>query len=120
MSIKGIVKGLLVGAVLTLLFLIVLSVVSYFSDIPQEYLNIAMYVGVAISVILGAIVCAGVSREKLLPNCLITALLFILLLMLCSWVKDGGITFNMHFFAMCAGVLLSSLVGAVIENKNSL
>jgi len=120
LSIKGIVKGLLVGVVLTVLFLIILSVVSYFSDIPQEYLNIAMYICVAISVILGAVVCAGVSGEKILPNCIVTALLYILLLIIFSWVKNGGVIFNIHFFAMCAGVLLSSLAGAVIANKNSL
>jgi len=120
LSIKGIVKGLLVSAVLTMLFLLILSVVSYFSQIPQEYLNIAMYICVAVSVILGAVVCAGVSGEKILPNCIVTALLYILLLMVFSWAKDGGITFNIHFFAMCAGVLLSSLAGAVIANKNFL
>ena len=120
MSLKGIIKGLLVGVLLTTLFLFLLSVVSYFSQIPQEYLNIAMYLCTAVSVCIGAVICAGISGSKLLINCLIYAISYILLLVCVSVIKNGAIAVNMRFFALCIGVILSSVAGVIVKNKSSL
>ena len=120
MSLKGIVKGLLIGVLLTTLFLFLLSVVSYFSQIPQEYLNIAMYLCTAVSVFTGAIICTRISGAKLLLNGLAYAIFYILLLIAVSVIKNGTIAVNMRFFALCAGVILSSLVGVIVTNRNFL
>ncbi len=120
MSVKGIFKGLLVSAVLTLIFLLLLTVMAYFSKIPQEYLNIAMFVLTAVAVILGAVVCSNISGRKLVQNCLIYAIGYILLLTICSLIKNGAIAVNIRFFAMLAGVAGCSLLGAIIANRNFL
>lgn len=120
MSVKGIVKGLLVGAVLTLIFLLLLTVVAYFSKIPQEYLNIAMFVLTAVAVVAGAVICSNISGRKLVQNCLIYAISYMLLLTICSLIKNGAIAMNIRFFAILAGVVACSLLGAVIANRNFL
>lgn len=120
MSLKGIIKGLLVGVLLTTLFLFLLSVVSYFTNVSQEYLNIAMYVCTAVSVCVGAVVCTRIGQSKLLLNGLIYAVAYILLLIAVSCIKNGMVATNIRFFAVCAGVILSSFVGVIVTNRNFL
>lgn len=118
MSMRGIIKGLIVSVLSSVAFLLLLALVSYFSNIMQEYLNIAMYVCMGASVMLGAIVCASISKRKILQNCLIFSLAYIILLVLATLIKNGTIGINIRFFATCAGILASSVVGSLIANRN--
>ena len=120
MSFKGIVKGLIVSVLLTAISLFVLSLISYFTNAEQKYLNIAMYFMSAVSVFVGAILCTRVSGEKILLNGLTYSLTFILVLVAVSIFKNGSVATNMRFFSVCAGVILSSFVGVIVTNKNFL
>ena len=114
MSLRGIVKGLLGAVILTFVFLLIISVVLYFSNLPETYLNIAVYIAVALSVIFGAILCAKISSSKVMINCLCMALLYLAVVALCTLLKNGHIMFNARFWIMCGGVVTCSALGAIV------
>ena len=114
MSLKGILKGFAVAVVMMFLVLIILSAITYFTAAAQKFLNAGMYIGAALSVFTGALTCAKTSGSRLLINCLCMALLYLLLLIVCSVLKNGGVTLNAHFFTVCAGTLLCSVLGAIV------
>ena len=114
MSLRGILKGLFVSIILTVFVILVISVIMYFTNVSEKFLSIGVYVGTAISVITGSIICARVSGAKILINCLCFAALFLLLIIALSLIKNGSILFNAHFLTMSAGVFACSVLGAVI------
>ncbi len=113
MSLRGILKGLLASIIISVFVILVVSVIMYFTDISQSILNIAVYVGVAVALITGSLICARVSGSKILINCLCQCALYLLLLIICSLIKDGNILFNIHFAAMCGGAFICSILGAL-------
>ena len=114
MSLKGILRGLIVSVLMTVFFILLISVILYFSNISEKYLNVAVYVLTALSVVTGSVLCAKISGSKILLNCLCCSALFLLALIVVSLIKNANIYFNTHFLIMSASVFVCGILGAII------
>lgn len=114
LSLKGILRGLIVSVLMTVFFLLLISVILYFSNISEKYLNVAVYVLTALSVVTGSVICAKISESKILLNCLCCSALFLLALIALSLIKNANIYFNMHFLIMSVSVFVCGILGAII------
>ena len=114
MSLRGILKGLIVSVIISTVVILVASVIMYFSDISESILSIAIYVGIGVALIAGSIICARVSDSKILINCLCYSALYLLLLIVCSLIKDGNILFNTHFLAVGGAIFGCGILGAIV------
>ena len=114
LSLRGILRGLIVSVLMTVFFLLLISVILYFSNISEKYLNVAVYVLTALSVVTGSVICAKISESKILLNCLCCSALFLLALIALSLIKNANIYFNMHFLIMSVSVFVCGILGAII------
>lgn len=114
LSLKGILRGLVVSVLMTVFFILLISVVLYFSNISEKYLNVAVYVLTALSVVTGSVICAKISESKILLNCLCCSALFLLVLIAVSLIKNANIYFNTHFLIMSVSVFVCGILGAII------
>ena len=114
MSVKAIIKGTIVALVLTLIFILLMSVVLYFSELDERIIEIGVYVGTAAGVITGAVGTAKGAGRKVLIHCLLMGLLYLAVMTGITLLVKGGVTLNYHFFTVIAGVMACSIFGAVI------
>lgn len=117
MKLRSILSGFLVTAVITVLTLILLSVLMFFTNIGDSAGNICMYIGTAAAVAAGAFSAARTCGGKMLFNSLSVSVLFILSLAVLSLILNRKVTFNTHFFAIAAGSIFSGFMGAVAANR---
>lgn len=114
MSVKAIIKGTIVALVLTLIFILLMSVVLYFSELDERIIEIGVYVGTAAGVITGAVGTAKSAGRKVLIHCLLMGLLYLAVMAGITLLVKGGVTLNYHFFTVIAGVMACSIFGAVV------
>ncbi len=114
MSLRGILKGLFASVIISTVVILVASVIMYFSNVSENILSIAVYVGVGAALITGSIICARISDSRILINCLCHSALYLLLLIICSLIKDGNILFNTHFFAVSGAIFGCGILGAIV------
>ncbi len=114
LSLKGILRGLVVSVLMTVFFILLISVVLYFTNISEKYLNVAVYALTALSVVTGSVICAKISESKILLNCLCCSALFLLALIAVSLIKNANIYFNTHFLIMSVSVFVCGILGAII------
>ena len=117
MKLRSVVFGFSITAAITVLTLIILTVLMYFTNISDSAGNICMYAGTAAAVIAGAFFAARTADGKILFHSLSVGVLFIISLILISLAVNHKVTFNAHFLAVAAGSLLSAFTGAVLGNK---
>ncbi len=116
MSIKftGILKCTGISALLTVLLVFATALLSYFTNMSETSLTIAVYASVVVSVFLGSFICVKASGGKALIHALITTSLFYAALAAATFVINGAIVPNSHFFTMTAGIFASGILGAVL------
>ena len=79
------IKSLIFGIVFILFFLVVLSVVLYFTDVNQNFIDISFYVITVIGVLISSIICSKNSLSKGWLMGLIAAL--------CMYIIINGVTY---------------------------
>lgn len=117
MKLRSVLLGFFVTVALTVVTVVILSVLMYFTNISDSGGNICIYAGTAAAVLAGAFIAARTADGKAFFNSSSVGILFIISLMLLSVTINHGVKFNMHFFAVTAGSLLASFVGAVAGSK---
>ncbi len=113
MSLRGILKGLFVSVIITAIVILIVSLIMYFSDVSESILSVVVYAGVGVAIITGSVICARISDSKILINCLCYSALYLLLLIMCSLIKDGDVLFNTHFLAISGATFACGILGAI-------
>ena len=113
-KITGILKCTGVSAFLTVLFVFIISLLSYFTGAAETTLTIMVYVSVVLSVFLGALICVKNAEGKALLHALILSVIYYAVLVGVTLLINGMITTNSHFFTMTAGIFASGILGAVL------
>ena len=114
MSIKAIFKGVLTALVISLVIIVIMAALMYFTSINENMASIGVYAGTAVGVIIGAIVSAKTAGGKTLFNCLAMGLLYLAVLALVTLAFNGNIAFNYHLLAVVGAVVLCSVFGAIV------
>lgn len=114
MNMKAIFKGALTAIVISLVIIVIMAALMYFTSINESMASIGVYAGTAVGVIIGAIVSAKTAGGKTLFNCLAMGLLYLVVLALVTLAFNGNIAFNYHLLAVVGAVVLCSVFGAVV------
>ena len=118
MSLKAILKGFIVSALITLIVILIAAVLLCYTDIDDSAAGIAVYIGTASGVITGSIGTAREAGRKVLINCMAFAIVYLSVMALATFLVKGGIAVNYHFGAVVAGVLACAVFGAVVGRAN--
>ena len=99
---------------MTLLFVFVISLLSYFTGINESTLTVMVYVSVVLSVFISALACVRSAGGKSLVHALLVSLVFYAVLVAVTFAINGAIVPGNHFFTMTAGIFASGILGAVL------
>lgn len=113
-NIKGVLKGTAFALIVTFLLILVLSLLSYFTSIGETIIVIGVYAAVIIGVLLGSLAVSKAAQEKIFIHAMLVALIYMCIMVGISFVINGEISFNSHFFTIIGGILVSGFVGSVI------
>ena len=114
MNIRGIIKGSLFAFIITLMFVIVFALVSYFGNPSERIVTIGIYAGVVLGVFIGSLAVAKASESKILLHSLIVSAIYLVILIAVSAIVNRELHFNTHFITLAAGTIISGALGAVL------
>ena len=103
-----------VSAFLTALFVFIISLLSYCTNMSETTLTIMVYASVVLSVFLGSFICVRSAEGKALFHALILSVIYYAVLVGITLLINGAIATNSHFFTMTAGIFASGILGAVL------
>ncbi len=107
-------KCAIISVVTAIVCIFILAVVSYTTGISNQTLTACVYITAILSVFIGTFLSARVSDTKPLVSAVITGLIFYAVIAVLTLILKHGITLNTHFFAMTAGMMATSVLGAII------
>ena len=119
MSIKAILKGVIISFVITFAVMLIMAAVLCFTEVSESMVNVGVYAGTAAGVIIGAVSTARNAGGKTLFHCLALALIYLAVMALLTVLTKGTMVFNYHFFAVIAGVVACAVFGAVVGRTNA-
>ena len=102
------------SVVLTVLFVFIISLLSYFSGISETTLTAMVYISVVLSVFAGSLAAAKITGSKPLLHSLLLSIFFYILLAAATFAINLAIVPNSHFFTMTAGIFAAGILGAVL------
>ena len=114
MKLRSIVLGSFVSAAMIMLFIVIISVLLYFTQMNDSAANICVYAGAALGVFAGAFVSAKTCGGRVLLNSMSVSVLCVIALIVISLIMNGRVNFNMHFWAMILGSVFAGFLGAVL------
>lgn len=113
-KILSIAKCALLTIVLSLFFVFVLSLLSYFTNITDTTLTILVYASTVLSVFLGAFISVKITDTKALFTALLVSVMYYAFLLGTTFAINKGVAINSHFITMTAGIFASGILGAVL------
>lgn len=111
---KGISKGIVFAGLVTFLAMLLITAVSYFTDISMKAVDIIIFAGLGIGVFMGAYPVSKNADEKSAVHGLLVGLGIVLLFLVCSFFVNGGIVFNSHLLSIVLVSLLSGFLGGIL------
>lgn len=111
---KGILKGTAFSLIVTFVFILLLSLITYFTDIDSKITSIGVYASVVISVTLGALISAKKCEKSVLPHAMAVSVIYLAVLICVSAALNHTLMLNGHFITMTAGIFAAGFLGAVL------
>lgn len=102
------------SALLTVIFVFVISLLSYFTGISETTLTAMVYISVVVSVFIGSLIAAKVTGSKPLLHSLLLTVIYYAVLVAVTVAINGTIVPNSHFATMTAGIFAAGILGAVL------
>jgi putative membrane protein (TIGR04086 family) len=110
---RSIVRGLILSTVVTLVLVLVLGLVCFFTKMSDSVIPTAVFVITVVSLILGGMKAAkGAQRSGFLHGALVSLGYYILLL-IASVLLNGAFQFGMHMVTTAIGCLAAGMVGGI-------
>ena len=103
-----------VSAFLTALFVFIISLLSYCTNMSETTLTVMVYASVVLSVFLGSLICVKTTGTKALLHALLLTVIYYAALVGVTLLINQAIATNSHFFTMTAGIFASGILGAVL------
>lgn len=113
----GVIKGTVFAMAITFLFILVLSLISYFGQMNDTIVTVALFVGVIAGVFLGAMPVARGAEKGALWHGLAVGGIYLVVLVLVSLVMNQRLEWNTHFLTLAAGSLGAGLLGGILGAK---
>lgn len=111
---KTVLKGTLISLIITFAVILILSVITYFSNTDSKLITVGIYAGVVAGVVMGAFVTARSSERQVLLHSMLVSVIYIAVLITVSIAINHTLRLNAHFVTMTTGILASGFLGAVL------
>lgn len=111
---KGILKGAIFAFAVTFAVILILSVITYFTNADSKMITVGVYAGVVAGVTLGSLIAAKKCEKMVLVHAMAVSAIYLAVLVLISVILNKGFQLNGHFLTMTAGILGSGFLGAVL------
>lgn len=111
---KGISKGIIFACLMTFLAMLLITSVSYFTDISMKIVDIIIFAGLGIGVFTGAYPVSKNAEEKSAVHGLLVGVGIVLIFMVCSFCINGRILFNSHLLSIVLLSIISGFLGGVL------
>lgn len=113
MNIKGVFKGTVLELIIMLLFLLLSAVLVYFNIISTRVASIIVFAGAVIGVFVSSFGIARTSETKILVNAMSVGVLFCIILLICSAIINGELSFHTRTLFLIGSSLASSFIAAL-------
>lgn len=110
---SGVLKGIAFSILLTIIFLLILTAVCYFSDISDKMLSILIFAASVISVFGGAFAVARNSDFSGILHGLLLGLGYFIILLASSIIINKGFFPNMHLLSLLISCVCSGMLGGI-------
>lgn len=110
---KSVLKALIFSVAATVLFLLVLGVVSYFSSLSEGTLSVIIFVLTMMCLLLGGLFAAKGAGQKGLLHGAAVGVGYALLLFVCSLIENKGFEFSMHLLSLGLGCIGAAALGGI-------
>ncbi len=120
LNFKGILKGIVFSLIATIVLVVLLAVVSYFTDIPDNIISALLFVVSVVSVLIGGLLVAKSSSQRGLLHGALLGIGYFIIILSASFIMKKQFDVSMHmitmFLADIAGGMLGGILG--INSKN--
>ena len=113
---KGISKGIIFACLVTFLAMLLITCISYFTDISMKIVDIIIFVGLGIGVFMGAYPVSKNAEERKAFHGLFVGLGIVLIFLVCSFFVNGRILFNSHLLSIVLVSIISGFLGGLLSN----
>jgi len=111
---KGIIKGLLFTVIMTFIFLLLVTVISYFTDVSAKAVDILIFLGLGLGVLSGSFAVSKASENRGAVYGIVIGILSFLLFLVFSVSVNGRFCFNSHVVSIMAVCLCSGFLGGIL------
>lgn len=111
---KCVIKSTLFAVIITFILLMILACLSYFSSISENIITTGVYISIIAGGLLGAVAVSKAASSKAIIHAMIVCAIYALCLIIASLIINGGMSFNVRFFAIMAGIFASGFLGCII------
>ena len=114
MNFKKIIKGTLLALLVSLILIVILAVVVYFSNIQERTVGAMVFAITAISVLLGAYFLARTIESGGLLNGLILAICYFAVILAVSLAVNGRVSISASNFLRLLSCLAAGCLGGIL------
>ncbi len=111
---KCVAKCAVFSVIVTFVMIMILSCLSYFTQISENVITTGVYISIVAGVVLGTFAVSKAAAKKALIHAMIVCALFAACIVLISVLLNGSISFNTRFFIVIAGIFASGFLGCII------
>lgn len=113
MKLKAVIFGAVTAAAVTAAVVFAAALFSYFTDINEAVSSICVYIGSAAGVFLGSFCAARSGGGKVLLHAMAVSIICIAAIVIISLAINGRVNFDMHFWCVSFGSIISGFLGAL-------
>ncbi len=113
-NLKGVFKGIIFSCIVTFVAMLLITVLTYFTDIGMKAVDIIIFIGLGISVFSGSFFVSKSADKRCALHGLLVGVGVALIFAVCSFFVNGKILFNSHFVSMILLCLISSFTGGIL------
>lgn len=114
MNIKGIFFGTLFAAALAFGAVLISSAFVYFNILSEKSTSVIVFISVALGMFIGTYIISKNTEHKKLPNALLSAVLFTLIILIISSCVNDAFTLHTRTAALISAIFGSSVLGTLV------
>lgn len=110
---KGIFKGIIFSCIVTFIAMLLITALTYFTDIGMKSVDIIIFIGLGLGVFSGSFLVSKSADKRCAVHGLLVGVGLALVFIICSLLVNGKILFNSHFISVILLCLVSGFLGGI-------
>ncbi len=117
---KSISKGIVLSLIITAIAVIIISLISYFSEISDKVISLLLFITSVLSIFAGAFVVSKNCEQNGIAHGLLHGVGYFLVLIVCSFIMNKSVNFSGYHIINLIADICSGILGGIIgiNSKN--